>query len=64
VRQRKARHISETPKICSKKIWELCRRHPVDCPNCVNEPGCQMKDDMRAHPDKIKRCRFFRPREG
>ena len=54
---------SETPETCTKAIGEYCRLHPVDCPNCANDDGCQMKETMQAHSDVIKRCRFFRPQK-
>lgn len=56
--------MSETPETCTKKIWEPCLLHPVDCPNCSNEDGCQMREIMEAHSDKIKSCRFFRKKPG
>jgi len=54
--------MSETPETCTHLIWEPCKLHPVDCPNCLNEVSCQMREIMQAHPDQIKRCRFFRPK--
>ena len=56
--------MSERPGECTKEIWEPCRLHPVDCPNCRNEATCQMKDTIRAHPDMIKRCKHFDPKKG
>lgn len=44
---------------CTKEINEECKLHPVDCDNCQNTRGCRMKTDFLAHPDKVKRCRFF-----
>jgi len=54
--------MSETPETCTHPIWEPCRLHPVDCPNCRNGDNCQMRETMQAQPDRIKRCRFFRPK--
>jgi len=54
--------MSETPESCTKNISELCKLHPVDCPNCVRGDVCQQRPIMEAHPDKIKSCRFFRRR--
>ena len=54
--------MTETPEECTKKIYEPCRLHPVDCPNCENEPTCRIKDVMRAHPNQIKRCKQFDPK--
>jgi len=48
---------------CTKSINEPCRFHPVDCDNCRNGDVCQMRADVKAHPDKIKRCRFYRPKK-
>jgi len=56
--------MSETPETCTKSINEPCLLHPVDCPNCQNGDVCQMREDMRAHPDQIKSCRFFRKKKG
>jgi len=55
--------MSETPDTCTHPITEPCRLHPVDCPNCLNGDRCQMKADMQAHKDKIRRCRFYRPKK-
>lgn len=63
-RRREATYMSKSPENCTKPIWEECKLHPIDCDNCENEPGCRMKEDMRAHPDTIKRCRFFRLKGG
>ena len=60
----RARPKSERPGECTREVWQPCRLHPVDCPNCKNESSCQMKDTMRANPDKIKRCKHFDPKEG
>ena len=57
--ERKAR---KTPHTCSTSINEPCPFHPVDCPRCVNRDMCQMRETMQAHPDKIKRCKFYRRR--
>ena len=51
----------ETPETCTKKYWEPCRLHPVDCPNCESGDTCQMRKDKHAHPDVFKSCGFFRP---
>lgn len=59
----KAPRIVEVPEECTKPIWEPCRLHPVDCENCQHGDGCNMRDIAMANPDKIKRCRFFRPRQ-
>ena len=59
-----ARSKAETPESCTKKIWEPCLLHPVNCPECRNGDRCQMRPDMEAHPDKIKSCRFFRRKPG
>jgi len=56
--------MSETPEDCTKPWYEPCQLHPVDCPTCTNEPTCQMKADMQAHKDKIRRCRQYRRKPG
>ena len=56
--------MKRLPDECTKLITEPCQLHPIDCPNCSNEDGCQMREDMKAHPDKIKSCRFFRKKPG
>ena len=53
-----------TPETCTKPIWESCKLHPVDCHNCKNEDGCQMRETVQAHPYAIKRCRFYEPKDG
>ena len=55
--------MSETYETCTKDLSEACLRHPVDCPNCANDPGCRQSEIMLAHPDKIKSCPAFRPRK-
>lgn len=49
---------------CTKSIHEPCHLHPVDCPNCLNGDVCQMRETFEAHPDKLKRCRFYQPKKG
>ena len=44
---------------CTHGITEPCRLHPVDCENCIHGDVCRMSATMKAHPDKIKSCRFF-----
>jgi len=53
----------ETPETCTHQIGDPCKLHPVDCDNCMNGDVCQMRADMQAHPDKIKRCRSYRPKK-
>jgi len=55
--------MSETPESCTKRIWEPCLLHPVDCDNCQNGDVCQMRETMQAHPDLIKSCQFFRKKK-
>lgn len=54
--------MSETREECTKKSYEPCRLHPVDCPNCAKGDTCQQREITQAHPDKIKSCRQFWPK--
>jgi hypothetical protein len=53
----------ETYGSCSKSINEECRLHPVECGSCQNELSCGLKETVKAHPDQIKRCRWFRSKK-
>jgi len=55
--------MSETPETCTKRIYEPCLLHPVDCPNCQSGDVCQMREDMQRYPEIIKSCRFFRKKK-
>jgi len=52
--------MSETRENCTKTVYDECRLHPVDCPNCVHGDTCKARSWMQANPSALKSCRHFR----